>query len=214
MNIELILLGILIILSLPLIGYNMKIIIIAILIFFLCYPEQRANILNNPIIKETYKKIKGGLKEGLKGNSNVSILIDEGDTVILSLNELKLKKPLNGQLTPIHITWNNFVKLIKKIFNSESSSDMAYSHHHYETLRDHRKKLLNQLSSLIVASSPGKDEKIRLTIKKMSYITDQLMLLLENKINGVWDNNPYNKINPVQWMSPQPYDKDDVETIL
>jgi hypothetical protein len=216
METEIFLLVTLIALSLPFLGYNVKLIIIALLVFFLCYPEQREKILNNSIIKETYQKLKES-NEGISSNLE-TILIKEGNLIIQDLQKLKLKKPLKGQFISIQITWNNFIKLIKQVLNN---SKMPYPHHHYETLKDHRKRLLNQLSSLIVGSSPdsttfnlSRDEKIREFIKKMEYIIYQIILLLEKRINDEWSSTPYNKINQVQWVGPQPYDKDDSETIL
>jgi hypothetical protein len=207
MNTELILLGILLILSLPILGYNIKLVIIALLVFFLCYPEQREKILNNPIIKTTFQKIKD-VNNSILPNKYMT-LIGEGNSIIKDLDKLRLKQPLKGQLVSIHITWNSFVKLIKLVL--DENNNKVYLHHHYDTLKDHRKNILNQLTGLIVGSSPGKDEKIRKIIKKVTNVIHQLMLLLEKRINDEWYRNPHNKISQIQWIGPQPYDKDDIE---
>lgn len=215
----------LIILGLPLLGYDFKLLVIGLLVFFLSFPEQREKILGSSLIRGLQKKIIESGKD-MASQPNL-VLAGEGDIIINKLGLLKFNnRRIKGQLVSINKCWKNFKKLIKTVLDQKSS--LPYPHHHFETLKDLRKNLLNQISSLIVGSSPDvirertllkdrtlpRDEKIRTLLRKMNFVLDQLMVILEKNINQEWKQNPYTEINPVHWSAPQAYDKDDQETFL
>lgn len=224
MNIEIILIVCIIILGLPFLGYDLKLLLLGLMIFLLAFPEQREKIWNSKIVKETYQSIQES-QQGASSREEI-VLIKEGNVLIKNLGKIKFSKRLKGQLVSIKLTWKNYSSLAKSL--REQKTLVAYPHHHYETLKDLRKTLLNHLSSLIVGSTPGsvkertllkdrtlaQDEKVRQLIRRFEYVLDRIMRLLEKEINEEWKKNPYLEINPVQWTGPQPYDKDDHETIL
>jgi hypothetical protein len=109
MNTDIILISFLIILGLPLLQYDFRLLIIIILIYFLVFPEKRNSIYDN-LIKNENIPING------EKNNNLNILYQEGNSIV---KELKTYKKTNSLIyQSIKASWKNFVKLSQSVMNN------------------------------------------------------------------------------------------------
>jgi hypothetical protein len=206
----------LIILGLPLLQYDFRLLIIIILIFFLVFPEKRNSIYN--LIKTENIPIKG------EKDNNLNILYQEGNSI---LKELKTyKKPNSFIYQSIKSSWKKFVKLSQSVMNNTKNT---YQHHVFSTLVDQRRYILNQMSALIVSSEETVnlyentltkqrdlplDTHIRILIRKMITIFDFILDIVKNQINSVWSENTYTELSPVEWNTPQAYNQNKLDPII
>jgi hypothetical protein len=196
MNTDIILISFLIILGLPLLQYDFRLLIIIILIYFLVFPEKRNSIYDN-LIKNENIPING------EKNNNLNILYQEGNSIV---KELKTYKKTNSLIyQSIKASWKNFVKLSQSVMNNTKNT---YQHHVFSTLVDQRKYILNQMSALIVSSEALNlhentltkqrdlplDTRIRILIRKMITVFDLILDIVKNQINSVWNENTYNEL--------------------
>jgi hypothetical protein len=207
----------LIILGLPLLQYDFRLLIIIILIYFLVFPEKRNSIYNN-LIKNENIAIKG------EKDNNLNILYQEGNSV---LKELKTyKKPNSLIYQSIKSSWKKFIKLSQSTMNNTKNT---YQHHVFSTLVDQRRYILNQMSALIVSSEETLnlyentltkqrdlplDTHIRVLIRKMITIFDFILDIVKNQINSVWSENTYTELSPVEWNTPQAYNQNNLDPII
>jgi hypothetical protein len=216
MDTDIILISFLIIIGLPLLQYDFRLLIIIILIFFLVFPEKRNSIYNN-LIKSENIPIKG------EKDNNLNILYQEGNSI---LKELKAyKKPNSFIYQSIKSSWKKFVKLSQSTMNNTKNT---YQHHVFSTLVDQRKYILNQMSALIVSSEGLNlhentltkerdlplDTHIRILIRKMITIFDFILDIVKNQINSVWSENTYTELSPVEWNTPQAYNQNKLDPII
>jgi hypothetical protein len=206
----------LIILGLPLLQYDFRLLIIIILIFFLVFPEKRNSIYN--LIKSENIPIKG------EKDNNLNILYQEGNSI---LKELKTyKKPNSFIYQSIKSSWKKFIKLSQSVMNNTKNT---YQHHVFSTLVDQRRYILNQMSALIVSSEETVnlyentltkqrdlplDTHIRILIRKMITIFDFILDIVKNQINSVWSENTYTELSPVEWNTPQAYNQNKLDPII
>ena len=206
----------LIILGLPLLQYDFRLLIIIILIYFLVFPEKRNSIYDN-LIKNENIPING------EKNNNLNILYQEGNSIV---KELKTYKKTNSLIyQSIKASWKNFVKLSQSVMNNTKNT---YQHHVFSTLVDQRKYILNQMSALIVSSEALNlhentltkqrdlplDTRIRILIRKMITVFDLILDIVKNQINSVWNENTYNELSPVEWNTPQGYNQNNLDPII
>ncbi len=216
MDTDIILISFLIILGLPLLQYDFRLLIIIILIYFLVFPDKRNSIYNN-LIKSENVPIKG------EKDNNLNILYQEGNSII---KELKIyKKPNSLIYQSIKASWKNFVKLSQSVMNNTKNT---YQHHVFSTLIDQRKYILNQMSALIVSSEALNlhentltkqrdlplDTRIRVLIRKMITVFDLILDIVKNQINLVWSENTYNELSPVEWNTPQAYNQNNLDPVI
>jgi hypothetical protein len=216
MNTDIILISFLIILGLPLLQYDFRLLIIIILIYFLVFPEKRNSIYDN-LIKNENIPING------EKNNNLNILYQEGNSIV---KELKTYKKTNSLIyQSIKASWKNFVKLSQSVMNNTKNT---YQHHVFSTLVDQRKYILNQMSALIVSSEALNlhentltkqrdlplDTRIRILIRKMITVFDLILDIVKNQINSVWNENTYNELSPVEWNTPQGYNQNNLDPII
>jgi hypothetical protein len=216
MDTDIILLSFLIILGLPLLQYDFRLLIIIILIYFLVFPEKRNSIYNN-LIKSENVLIKG------EKDNRLNILYQEGNLIVKDLKKFKKSNSLIYQ--SIKASWKNFMKLSQSTMNNTHNT---YQHHVFSTLVDQRKYILNQMSALIVSSEAlnlhentltkqrdlPMDTHIRVLIRKMITLFDFILDIVKNQINLVWNENTYNELSPVEWNTPQAYNQNNLDPII
>lgn len=214
MNTNFILIGLIILLGLPVINYNFKILFIIILAYLLFFPEERKLLYDNLGIESMKKN-----KEDSDPNQNINKLktmVDEGNTIIKELKQYKKTNP--RVYLSIKLSWKKIENISKQIIEN---SLLTYPHHLYTILKDQRQFILNQMSGMIVAIKPytmkelsGKYERtlpidvhIRSIIRKISIVIDYILEIVKNNINNNWSVNPSTEISPVDidFKSPEPY---------
>ncbi len=216
MDIDIILISFLIIIGLPLIQYNFRLVIIIIVIYFLIFPEKRNSIYNNLNISK--KNTNNG-----DYDMNMNVLYQEGNSIMKELKKFKKTNSLIYQ--SIKTTWKNFIKLSQSVMNNKKNT---YQHHVFSTLVDQRKYILNQMSALIVSNETLNlqentltkqrdlplDTHIRVLIRKMITVFDLILDMVKNQINTVWSENTYNELSPVEWNTPQAYNQNNLDPII
>ncbi len=207
MIINLILITLIIILFLPVINYNFKIIFGIFFIYLLIYPEHRTLLYNN------IKKNETNTKDPNQINNKLSILLDEGKNVIKELKQYKSPLYLS-----IKNSWKKITKISKLIIENQS---ITYPQHLYTILKDQKLFILNQISSIIINIESLNikerslkydrtlplDEHIRYINRKLSHIIDNILNIISTNINDNWNINPSNEISPVDMdlNAPEPY---------
>jgi hypothetical protein len=222
---ELILIGVLVLIGLPLLNYNFRIIFVILIGYLIIFPERR-NIIYMIIKKNinTTESIGPFKDSSLNPSSNkYNTLCDEGEQLLKELK--KYKRNESNVYLSIKISWKKF----KKISNSLiSDTNITYPHHMFTTLIDQRKYILNQMSAMIVdlealnlkESTLAKDRTlpldigIRVIIRKMDIVLNYILNIIKNKINSDWLEKPYNEISPVEWGEPQAYNQNKLDIII
>jgi hypothetical protein len=216
MDTDILLISFLIIIGLPLIQYNFRLVIIIIVIYFLIFPEKRNSIYNNLNISK--KNTNNG-----DYDMNMNVLYQEGNSIMKELKKFKKTNSLIYQ--SIKTTWKNFIKLSQSVMNNTKNT---YQHHVFSTLVDQRKYILNQMSALIVSNETLNlqentltkqrdlplDTHIRVLIRKMITVFDLILDMVKNQINTVWSENTYNELSPVEWNTPQAYNQNNLDPII
>lgn len=216
MDTDILLISFLIIIGLPLIQYNFRLVIIIIVIYFLIFPEKRNSIYNNLNISK--KNTNNG-----DYDMNMNVLYQEGNFIMKELKKFKKTNSLIYQ--SIKTTWKNFIKLSQSVMNNTKNT---YQHHVFSTLVDQRKYILNQMSALIVSNETLNlqentltkqrdlplDTHIRVLIRKMITVFDLILDMVKNQINTVWSENTYNELSPVEWNTPQAYNQNNLDPII
>jgi hypothetical protein len=210
-----------IIIGLPVINYNFRIIFLIILLYYFYYPKERDKLLDI-IQSQKYSKTGNSSLEDKKSN-NLVILLEEGNSIIKELKQYKKVNKENYYL--IKDSWSNIKNLVNII---SSNSLLTYPHHLFSSLKDERVKLLNNMSSLII-SNPALDltentltkdrtlpldNHIRILIRKISVVLDNIFNIIQNIINTKWDEMPYIEINPVEWNTPEGYNQNKLDVII
>ncbi len=222
---ELILIGVLVLIGLPLLNYNFRIIFVILIGYLIIFPERRNMIYM--IIKKNINTTEsiGSFKDSsLNPSSNkYNKLCDEGDQLLKELK--KYKRDESNVYLSIKISWKKF----KKISNSLlSNTNITYPHHMFTTLIDQRKYILNQMSAMVVdlealnlkESTLTKDRTlpldigVRVIIRKMDIVLNYILNIIKNKINSDWLEKPYNEISPVEWGEPQAYNQNKLDIII
>jgi len=209
MLINLILITLIIILFLPVINYNFKIVFAIFLIYLLIYPEHRTLLYNNI---NTRKK-ENIINDPNQINNKLNILLDEGKNVIKELRQYK--SPLYSS---IKFSWKKITKISKLIIQNQS---IAYPQHLYTILKDQKLFILNQISSIIINQEPVSlkertlafdrtlplDEHIRYINRKLTVVIDNILNMISTNINDNWNSNPSTEISPINMdlNSPEPY---------
>jgi hypothetical protein len=219
MDIDIILIIFLIILGLPLLKYDFRLLIIIVIVYLLVFPEKRINLYNSLITQEQIP-----INKNNKNNStDLNVLYQEGNNIIKELKAYK--KPNSMVYQSIKITWKKFVKLSQSIMINKNNT---YQHHLFSTLVDQRKYILNQMSSLIILQEAINlqentfikdrtlplDTHIRILIRKMITVFDVILDIVKNQINTIWSENTYNELSPVEWNMPQPYNQNKLDPIM
>ena len=219
---EIILIILLLLVGLPLINYNFKIVLIIIIAYLLLFPEQRILLTNqiNQIIP--IDNIRGNknnrINDPHQNINKLNILIDNGNKII---KELKIYKGINNTnnksvYLSIKFSWKNLSKLSLNIIEKKNQT---YQHHIFSTLIDQRKFIIEQMASMIVGLEPlnikenthtidpnlPQDQHIRSLIRKMSLVLDNIFELIKKQINLVWEINPSTEISTVEWGTPEPH---------
>jgi hypothetical protein len=216
MNTDFILIVLIILLGLPLINYNFKIVFIIILAYLFFYPDHRQLLYDNIGIDKMMKKT-----DDPKQNFNrLSGLLLEGKNII---KELKQYKTSNlGVYTSIKLSWKKIEKISTTIIENPS---ITYPHHLYSILKDKRQLILDQMGALIVGIKPYNlkelsssyertlplDVHIRSLIRKITIVMDYILEIIQTNINHKWVLNPSTEISPVDidFHSPEPYNNRD-----
>jgi hypothetical protein len=218
---ELILITILILVGLPLLNYNFRIVIALVIIYLVIFPERREvlyKLINNQQNNTSISNQKE-LTVSFKDN----ILYNEGDELLKELK--KYKNEGSSIYISIKISWKKFKKLSMLLL---SNNTITYPHHIFSTLIDQRKYILNQMSAMIVNSEPINlrestltkdrtlplDAHIRIIIRKMDLILNNILNKIKNKINSEWVENPYIEISPVEFNVPQAHNQNKLDIIL
>jgi hypothetical protein len=219
---EIILIILLLLVGLPLINYNFKIVLIIIIAYLLLFPEQRillTNQINQIIPIDNISGSKNNRINDPQQNINkLNILIDNGHKII---KELKIYKGINNTnnksvYLSIKFSWKNLSKLALNIIEKKNQT---HQHHIFSTLIDQRKFIIEQMASMIVGLEPlnikentntvdpnlPQDQHIRSLIRKMSLVLDNIFELIKKQINLVWEINPSTEISPVEWGAPEPH---------
>ena len=212
MNTNFILIILIILLGLPLINYNFKILFIITLAYLLFYPEHRQLLYDNIGIGNMMKQTDDPNQKVNKLNE----LLLEGKNII---KELKQYKKANlGVYTSIKLSWKKIEKLSTTIIENPL---ITYPHHLYSILKDKRQFILDQMGALIVSIKPYNlkelsaryertlplDVHIRSQIRKITIVMDYILEIIQNNINNKWNLNPSTEISPVDidFKSPEPY---------
>lgn len=219
---ELLLITILILVGLPLLNYNFRIIIALVIIYLIIFPERR-DILYKFIINQQNIQSISKQNHELSISFKDNILYNEGDELI---KELKKYKSDNSNIyLSIKISWKKFKKLS---ILTLSNNTVTYPHHIFSTLIDQRKYILNQMSAMIINSEPINlrestltkertlpfDTHIRIIIRKMDVVLNHILNNVKNKINIEWLENPYIEISPVEFNVPQAHNQNKLDIIL
>jgi hypothetical protein len=220
---ELILFGLLILLLIPTLNYNFKIIFIIIIGYLILFPDKRTTLYNNLSDNLGIDKKPNDKIDPHQIHNKISILCSEGTQII---KELKTYKKTNQPVyLSIKMAWNNFHKLADSLF---TNNNLTYPHHIFSTLEEERKIILNQMSAMIVnlestnllESSLTKnrnlplDNHIRILIRKMTIVLNHILDLLSKEINKKWENRPYMEISPVHWNAPKAYNQEKHDIII
>ena len=218
---ELILIGVLILVGLPLLNYNFRIVIVLIMIYLIIFPERR-DILFKLINNQQNNQSISNQKE-LFVSFKDNILYNEGDELIKELK--KYKGGYSNIYLSIKISWKKFKKLSVLVLSNNS---ITYPHHIFSTLVDQRKYILNQMSAMIINSEPINlrestltkdrtlpfDTHIRIIIRKIDVVFNHILNNIKNKINIEWLENPYIELSPVEWNTPQAHNQNNLDIIL
>jgi hypothetical protein len=222
---ELILIGVLVLIGLPLLNYNFRIIFVILIGYLIIFPERRNMIYM--IIKKNINNTEsiGPFKDSsLNPSSNkYNKLCNEGDQLLKELK--KYKRDESNVYLSIKISWKKFKKISNLLL---SDTNITYPHHMFTTLIDQRKYILNQMSAMIVdmealnlkESTLTKDRTLpldvglRVIIRKMDIVLNYILNIIKNKINSDWVEKPYNEISPVEWGEPQAYNQNKLDIII
>ena len=229
-----ILIILLIIIGLPMINYNFRLLIVILIGYLLIFPEQRIifyktlgldklNALN--IIDSSYKNLsnKNDDKKSKPQSKSLSILYDEGNEIIKQLKNYK--KENRTVYLSIKLTWKKLMKLTNTILLNQS---MTYPHQLFSILLEQRKYILNQMSAMIVSLEPLNlqentltkertlplDTHIRSLIRKMDVIINYILEIVKKYINYKWNENPYLEISPVELNTPQGYNQNQLDIVI
>ena len=208
MIINFILITLIIILFLPVINYNFKIIFAIFFIYLLVYPEQRTLLYNNL----NNRKKENIINDPNQINNKLNILLDEGKNVIKELKQYKSPLYLS-----IKFSWKKITKISKLIIQNQS---IAYPQNLYSILKDQKLFILNQISSIIINNEAFDikertlvfdrtlplDEHIRYINRKLNVVIDNILNIISTNINDNWNINPSNEISPVDMdlNAPEP----------
>jgi hypothetical protein len=220
---EWLLFGLLIILLIPTLNYNFKIIFIIIIGYLILFPDKRTFIYNN--LNETLgiDKRKTDKRDPTKIGNKLDILFVEGSEIIKELKNYK--KSNQPAYSSIKLAWNNFQKLSESLFTNDN---MTYPQHVFSTLVEKRKLILNQMSAMIVNIESSNlqesslrinrtlplDNHMRILIRKMTIVLNHILDIVSNEINKKWETSPYMEISPVEWNSPKAYNQDQFDIII
>lgn len=229
-----ILIILLIIIGLPMINYNFRLLIVILIGYLLIFPEQRIifyktlgldklNALN--IIDSSYKNLinKNDDNKYQSQSKSLSILYDEGNEIIKQLKNYK--KENRTVYLSIKLTWKKLMKLANTILLNQS---MTYPHQLFGILLEQRKYILNQMSAMIVSLEPLNlqentltkertlplDTHIRSLIRKMDVIINYILEIVKKYINYKWNENPYLEISPVELNTPQGYNQNQLDIVI
>jgi len=229
-----ILIILLIIIGLPMINYNFRLLIVILIGYLLIFPEQRIifyknlgldklNTLN--IIDNSYKNLsnKNDDNKYQSQSKSLSILYDEGNEIIKQLKNYK--KENRTVYLSIKLTWKKLIKLANTILLNQS---MTYPHQLFGILLEQRKYILNQMSAMIVSLEPLNlqentltkertlplDTHIRSLIRKMDVIINYILEIVKKYINYKWNENPYLEISPVELNTPQGYNQNQLDVVI
>ena len=218
---ELILVITLILVGLPLLNYNFRIVIALVIIYLIIFPERRDILYKLITNQQNIQSISKQPELSISFKDNV--LYNEGDELIKELK--KYKSDGSSIYVSIKISWKKFKKLSILLL---SNNTITYPHHIFSTLVDQRKYILNQMSSMIINSEPINlrestltkdrtlplDTHIRIIIRKMDVILNHILTNVKNKINIEWLENPYTENSPVEWNVPQAHNQNKLDIIL
>jgi hypothetical protein len=219
METYLVLIGLIILLLIPTLNYNFKILLILILSYLLFYPEKRQYLYDAIGIDKMNRKIN----DPNQINNQLNILFNEGNNILKELRQYKKNnKPV---YLSIKISWKKLKNIADLIINNPS---LTYPQHYYSILKEQRKLILNQMSSLIINSEAVNikeissqidgtlpfDAHIRSIIRKMNIIIDNIFKIIIININEKWELNPSVEISPVDINSPEPYNQDSLDIII
>jgi hypothetical protein len=224
---NLVLLGLIILLGLPVLNYNFKIIFIIFLGYLLIYPDHREMLYNNLGIENMRKNADETNKtknQSQSQSSQLLVLINEGKNII---KELKQYKKTNSSLyLSVKLSWRKIEKLSNTIIQNPL---ITYPHHLYSILKDQRKFILSQMSAILINTEPANikelssryertlplDVHIRSLIRKISVVMDHILEMVKNNINNNWIVNPNSEISPVDIdiKSPEAYQPNDLDII-
>jgi hypothetical protein len=212
MNTNFILIILIILLGLPVINYNFKILFIIILAYLLFYPEHRKLLYDNIGINNMKKQTEDPNQNVNKLNG----LLLEGKSIIKELKQYKKDNP--RVYLSIKLAWKKIEKITMTIIENPS---ITYPHHLYSILKDKRQLILEQMSALIVGIKAYNlkelssryertlplDVHIRSHIRKITIVMDYILEIIKNNINETWNLNPNTEISPVDidFKSPEPY---------
>ncbi len=221
---ELILIGVLILIVLPLLNYNFRIIFVILIGYLIIFPERR-NTIYMIINKIKSKNINTDETVGpLKSSSDkYNKLCNEGDQLLKELK--KYKRDESNVYLSIKISWKKFKKLSNLLL---SDTNITYPQHLFSTLIDQRKYILNQMSAMIIdlealnlkESTLTKDRTLpldaglRIIIRKTDVVLNYILNIIKNKINTDWSEKPYTEISPVEWGFPQAYNQNKLDIII
>ncbi len=206
----LILIILLLLAGLPLINYNFKIVFVIIIGYLLLFPEQRTLLIE----QINSEKKKNNVIDPEQKINKLNILINEGNNLI---KELKIyKKTRKALYLSIKLSWS---KLSKLSINIIENPTQTFQHHIFSTLIDQRKFINEQMAAIIVGLEPlnikentltidptlPQDQHIRILIRKMNIVLDNIFEIIKNQINLAWNANPSTEISPIEWGNPEPY---------
>ena len=218
---ELILIAKLILVGLPLLNNNFRIIIALIVVYLIIFPERRDLLYKFIHTQQNNQSISKQPELSVAFKDN--ILYNEGDELVKELK--KYKSEDSNIYLSIKISWKKFKKLSILLL---SNTAVTYPHQIFSTLVDQRKYILNQMSAMIINSEPINlrestltkdrtlplDTHIRIIIRKMDVILNHVLNNIKNKINIKWLENPYIEISPVEWNEPQAHNQNMLDIIL
>lgn len=229
-----ILIILLIIIGLPMINYNFRLLIVILIGYLLIFPEQRIMLYKNlgldklnalNIIDNSYKNLnnKNDDKKYQPQSKSLSILYEEGNEIIKQLKNYK--KENRTVYLSIKLTWKKLMKLTNTILLNQS---MTYPHQLFSILLEQRKYILNQMSAIIVSLEPLNlqentltkertlplDTHIRSLIRKMDVIINYILDIVKKYINYKWDENPYLEISPVELNTPLGYNQNQLDVVI
>lgn len=212
MNTEFILIFFIILLALPVINYNFKILFIIILAYLLFFPEERKMLYNSFGVDKMKKKIDDPNQNIIK----LSGLILEGKNIFKELKQYKKDNP--DVYLSIKLSWKKIEKISDTIIQNPF---ITYPHHLYSILKDKKEFILTQMNAMIVNIKPYTtkeltstsertlpiDSHIRSLIRKITIVMDYILEIVKNNINNVWAVYPSSEISPVDIdsKSPEPY---------
>jgi hypothetical protein len=230
---DFILICLLILIGLPVLQYDFRLVIIILILFLLIFQDKRKELsdyIYKTIDINRYKNKNSNNKTNGRNNNEMNrlnILYNEGTSIIKSLKKILNTYSKNSQSVylSIKLTWKKFVKLSQTIMINKNGT---YQHHLFITLVDQRKFILNQMSALIVGldtvslkeSTLTKDRTlpldnyIRVSIRKLSTVFDIILEIIKNNINARWHEDPYTENSPVEWNTPQAYNQPILDTII